>query len=264
MEHGQVITSSDADCCPPFKEAVTVTADSPIGDSASARLVNSIVEDPAGTFTEDGTAKTQLLAESDTVIPPLVAGDDNVIMQAAVDPADRMAGLQLTPVTSVGATRVKLAVCEAPFKLAVTAALCVLVSVPAVAVKVAVVAPGVTVTDAGTLKAALLLATATTLPPAGAAWLNVIVQVVEELAFTLAGLQDRPVTTMGATKVKLAVCVVPFKLALTVALCVVIGVPPAARKVAVIPPAGTVTDTGTVNHELLLARATALPPVGAA
>ena len=51
--------------------------------------------------------------------------------------------------------------------------------VPAVAVKVAAVEPAAIVTDAGTLKRALLLLRVTTEPPLGAATEVVTVQVVE-------------------------------------------------------------------------------------
>ena len=44
----------------------------------------------------------------------------------------------------------------------------------------------------------------------------------------------------------------------------VVNVPAVAVKVAEVAAAGTVTEAGTVRAELLLARVTVLPPVGAA
>jgi hypothetical protein len=64
------------------------------------------------------------------------------------------------------------------------------VTVAAVAVKAADVAPAGTVTDAGTGSAAALLDdNATVLPPAGAGALNVTIQVVEAPAVRLEGAQ---------------------------------------------------------------------------
>lgn len=70
-----------------------------------------------------------------------------------------------------------------------TVAVWLLVIVPAVAVKVAVVAPEATVTEAGTLTAALLLESDTTAPPVGAACVIVTVQVDVLPELTVAGLQ---------------------------------------------------------------------------
>ena len=52
----------------------------------------------------------------------------------------------------------------------------------AVALKVAVVAPADTVTEAGTVSRALLLASVTLEPPAGAVWVRVTVQVLTAIA----------------------------------------------------------------------------------
>ena len=80
----------------------------------------------------------------------------------------------------------------------------------------------------------------------------------------LVGLQDRPVTSMGATRVRLAVWEELFSVAVRVALWVVVNVAAVAVKVAEVAAAGTMTEAGTVRAELLLARVTVLPPVGAA
>jgi len=67
-------------------------------------------------------------------------------------------------------------------------ALCELEIVPAVAVKVTVVAPAATVTELGTANALLLLERLTTVPPLGAASESVTVQVVDVPEPTLVGL----------------------------------------------------------------------------
>jgi hypothetical protein len=89
----------------------------------------------------------------------------------------------------------------------------------AVAVKVAVVAPDCTSTEAGTVKAETrLLDSATVVPPAGAAFETVTVQGVEAEAVRLALPHCSDVMvigTMGATSERLAVVLTPFKLAVT-------------------------------------------------
>ena len=79
-------------------------------------------------------------------------------------------------------------------------ALALLLIVPVVAVKVAEVAAAATVTDAGTVKVELVFDRVTLAPPAGAAWVRVTVQVLEELWPRLVGLQDRVETVTGATR----------------------------------------------------------------
>jgi hypothetical protein len=59
----------------------------------------------------------------------------------------------------------------------------------AVALKVAVVAPAVTVTEAGTVSRALLLASVTAEPPLGAAWVSVTVHVLMARALSAVGEQ---------------------------------------------------------------------------
>ena len=77
-------------------------------------------------------------------------------------------------------------------------------------------------------------------------------------------MQARAVTSMGATRVRLAVWVELFKVAVTVALWVVVKVPAVAVKLAEVAEAATVTEAGTVRAELLLDNVTVLPPLGAA
>jgi len=93
-------------------------------------------------------------------------------------------------------------------------------TVPAVAVKLAVVAPAATVTDPGTGKAALLEESATADPPAGAAWDKLTVQ-VEVFPDAIAdGEHCRLETdvTVGAVTVTVAVCEEPLFVAVRVAV----------------------------------------------
>ena len=75
-----------------------------------------------------------------------------------------------------------------------------------VAVKVAVVAPASTVTDAGTWAAAVLLdVKLTAAPPAGAGAFKVTVPVDDTPPCTVAGLMLTPLSAAGAVTVKVAV-----------------------------------------------------------
>ena len=88
----------------------------------------------------------------------------------------------------------------------------------AVALKVAVVAPAATVTDAGTVSEALLLASVTLDPPVGAFWVSVTVQVLTALCPRLAGSQATPETSTGASRLIVAVLELLPRVAVTVAL----------------------------------------------
>jgi len=76
--------------------------------------------------------------------------------------------------------------------------------------KVAVVLPGATVTDAGTLAAPLLLESETDAPPAGAARLRVTVPVAEVPPMTLEGLTEIAETVAEGVIVSAVLVVVPL------------------------------------------------------
>ena len=89
------------------------------------------------------------------------------------------------------------------------------------AVKVVEVALAGTVTEgAETGRRVLLLASPTTIPPFGAALFNVTVQLVTAPEFSVVGLQvsDDRISCWDATRLMLAVCDAPFRLAVKVAL----------------------------------------------
>ena len=88
----------------------------------------------------------------------------------------------------------------------------------AVALKVAVVAPAATVTDAGTVSEALLLARITLDPPVGAVWVSVTVQTLVALCPRLVGLQATPETRTGASRLMAAVFELVLRVEVTVAL----------------------------------------------
>jgi len=80
-----------------------------------------------------------------------------------------------------------------------------LVRVPVVAVKVAVVAAAATVTEAGTVSAVVLLDSVTEAPPVGAAFVRVTVHVEEPFEERLVGLQASVDINTGAVRLTVAV-----------------------------------------------------------
>jgi len=124
--------------------------------------------------------------------------------------------------------------------------------------------PAGTVTAAGTVSAATLLDTVTLAPPAGASWFRVTVHVLEEFCPRLVGLQLSDEISTGATKLMLAVLATPLRLAVRVAVWLVAIAPAVAVNVVEVDPAGTVTEAATGITVALLARSTAVPPLGAA
>ena len=87
----------------------------------------------------------------------------------------------------------------------------------AVAVKVAVVAPAATVTEAGTVSSVLLLESVTAAPPERAGWVVVTVQELVALWPRLVGVQTTEDTSTGASRLMAAVCELLLKDAVTVA-----------------------------------------------
>jgi hypothetical protein len=89
---------------------------------------------------------------------------------------------------------------------------------PAVALKVALAVPDAIVTDAGTVRAVLLLASVTVEPAAGAGCVNVTVQVLTSPWPVVFGLHTRSEINPGAIRLILAV----FELAPNVAVSVAV------------------------------------------
>lgn len=173
-------------------------------------------------------------------------------------------GVQLTLDTCIEAVTVIVVFRAVPDADAVTVTAVLFATVPALAIKVAVLEPAATVTDAGTVKALLLSEIATLTPPLGALLLNVTVQVLIPPANTLGEAQLSPVNVMGATNAREKTCELPFRLAVICAVWSALMLPAVAVKFAVVAPAGTVTIPGTINAVLLAVRLTFVPALGAA
>ena len=85
-----------------------------------------------------------------------------------------------------------------------------------VATNVVLVAPALTMTEAGAVRVALVFESVTAVPPAGAAFDSVIVHVVEALWPMLAGLQASDDTLSEPMRLTVAVPVAPVLLRVTV------------------------------------------------
>ena len=133
-----------------------------------------------------------------------------------------------------------------------------------VSVKVAVVLPAVTLTEAGTGAAeVLLLDSVITVPPVGAVPDRVTVPCDAVPPLTEVGIRLRELKVGGAT-VNVAVFDAPPKVAVMVTEVEEETAAVVIVKVAVVPPSAMVTDAGTVAADvLLLDSVTTVPPVGA-
>jgi len=120
-----------------------------------------------------------------------------VTVQVVDAPELTLVGLQASAETRVGATKLTVAVWEEPpLRLEITVADWFVVMVPAVAMKVAELAPADTVTDVGTVSTALLSDTVTATGEETAS-LKLTVQLVEAPEAKVPGLQLSDATLSG-------------------------------------------------------------------
>ena len=158
----------------------------------------------AAIVTDVGTVSVALVFVRLTLAPPVGAGLLIVTLQVLEELGPRLVGLQVSVETSIGATRFTVVLAELLLYVAVTVALELLAMVVVVVLNVAEVAAAVTVTDAGTVRVALVLVRTTLAPPVGAAWVKVTVQVLEAFGPRLVGLQASEETRTGATRLTVA------------------------------------------------------------
>jgi hypothetical protein len=130
-------------------------------------------------------------------------------------------------------------------------------TLPAVALKLALLCPTAMVTAAGTERLALSLDSAM-LKVEAAACVLVTVQTALALLVRVVVAQLRLLNWAAAAKVRMAVRFCPFSVAVTVAVPLVLIVDALAENVAVLDPTATVTLAGTVTVGLLLANAMAV------
>lgn len=225
---------------------------------------------PADTVTLDGTVATEvLLLESVTTAPPEGAAAVRVTVPVELFPPLTLVGLRVNEerVTVPAGVMVNVACCELLPSVAVITAVVVLLTDVVVTVNVADVEPDGTVTLLGTLADELLLLKLTTLPPDGAAALNVTVPVELFPPTTLVGFNDTEETVgppLGGVMVSEACCELLPNVAVITAVVVVVTEVVVTVNEALVLPAATVTLLGTLADELLLESETTDPPEGAA
>lgn len=246
----------------PLAAAVTVTTVFVETTPAVAEKAAPVA--PAATVMEAGIVSDALLSESATTRPPAGAATFRVTVQEVVPPEVTEVGAQESVLGMESGVTVTEAVLEAPLLFAVTTTAVLEETAPAVARNKALVDPAATVTEAGTVSAALLSESATTRPPVGAAALRVTVQEVVPPAVTEAGIQERLLGMGSGVTVTEAVLEVPLPVAVTVTAVLVETAPAVAKNEALVDPAATVTEAGTESAVLLPESVTVKPPVGAA
>jgi hypothetical protein len=124
---------------------------------------------PSATDTEAGIVNRALLSDRATVLPLGGAGWFKVTVQVPDALEFIVLELHVREDASMGATKLMSMLWEPPFSVPVMVAHWVVVTAPRFALKVAEVLFAGTVRDAGTVKAELLLESATVVPPCGAA-----------------------------------------------------------------------------------------------
>jgi hypothetical protein len=169
---------------------------------------------PAGTATVAGTVAAACELARDTETPPLPAAALSVTVPVAEPPLVTDAGAMVSPLRAAcgGFTVSGAVLLLPPLHDAVSITDVEVVTVPAVVVKLADVAPDGTVTVEGTVAAPvfeLVSATDTPAPPAGA--VRVTVPVAEAPLVTDAGATVSPLSVAaGALTVRLAVLLAPL------------------------------------------------------
>jgi hypothetical protein len=259
---GAAVRLTDAVVDAPFAVAVTVTG--VVAETVPAVAVKAAVALAAATVTEAGTVRTALLPERATSSPPAGATLFRVKVQVVAAPDETVAGEQLSVEGTIGATRLSVAVAVVLLRLALSTAVLSTVMVDTEAVKLAVEAPAVTVTEAGVVTRALLSERAMTIPPKGAGPFSATVHAVDEAETSEVGVQVSELGVSVSVKLIEEVFVLPFNAAVTIAVWAVEMVPAVALNVPVVAPAAIDSEAGTVRIALSSDRATTLPPAGAA
>jgi hypothetical protein len=130
--------------------------------------------------------------------------------------------------------------------------------------KLALVDPSGTVTEAGVVSRTLLSDKKTNEPPLGAALLRLIAQLAVALDPSVEGVHPMDETLTGATRFKLALREMPFSVAVTVAVWSVVTAAVLTVKLAAKKPVGTSSEVGVTKIGLLSLRETIRPPAVAA
>ena len=243
----------------PFQVAVT-SAETFALTAAAALAVKTAVDFPAEIVTDEGTVTAVLPLDRFTLVA-LVATFDRATVQVELPGAVNVSGVhvRLPSTTGAGALRVRVAVLDAPFQVAVSSAEAFAVTADeALAVNVALDFAAGIVTDDGTVTAALPLDRLTLVIPV-ATFVRATMQVELPGGVKVAGMHVRLPSTggAGALSARVAVFAVPFKVAVSSAEPFALTAAAAlAVNVALDVPVPIVSDAGTVTAALPLDRLT--------
>jgi len=260
------LTPSEITCTPNCKAnvsatppalAVRVAVCAVLTEEAAAMKLT--VVDPDCTVTEFGTVTAESLLDRLTAKPQVAAAEFRVTVQLSV-PAPEIDPLTQVMPVNIGISGVvpvwpdafncKANVSAAPPALAVRVAVCAVLTGETAAVKLAVVDPGCTVTEAGTVTAESLLDRLTVKPPLAAVEFNATVQLsiadpVAPLKAQLSDVNSTLVVAFSSVPVPLSPTT---KVPSAVALLAIVNWPasapiPVGTKFTLmlyVPPAGTV------------------------
>ena len=230
-------------------------------------MANVPVVAAAATVTDAGAVRVgEALFVSVTTAPPAGAACETDTVQVVLPFDVSDVCVQEKPVRVDWVCSDTLAVAVVPLSVPVRVATWLDDTVPVEIVKVPLVAPAATVTDAGTVRVGeALFVRATTRPPAGAACEIVAVHVVLPFDVSDVCVHEKPAIVTWVCSDTVAVAVVPLYVPVRVAVWLDDTVPVEIVNVPLVAPAATVTDAGTVRvGEALFVNVTTAPPAGAA
>jgi hypothetical protein len=238
---------------PALSDAVIVAF--PSASIVPADTVKDALDPPEVTSTDVGTDKSALSVDSLTDRLPVL---ESVTVQFARSPLCNDVVEHVSDVIMTALVNENVADREDPFNDAVTVAIWSMgTTAPTFAVKVALVAPEATETDAGTDSNALLLATATVPPPVLD---RVTVHVVAPPTETVVGEQASDVMVIGMLKMSVVALEEPFSIAVIVADWSPVAPLTAMRNVTLVVGGGTGNTAGAVTDGWLLVMVTFPPP----
>jgi hypothetical protein len=231
--------------------------------TGSVLTVKVAVVHAAGMVTLDGTIAAELLLDRNTTIPPAGAGPSSVTVPVEEPPPVTPDGLNVSDI-SVGGTMTIDADWVTPLFAAKMLTEEDVATAAVVAVNVALVAPAGTVIEDDTAATEeSLLDKEIARPLLGAGPLRLTVPTEELPPVSLAGVIETDMRVGGRT-VRAAVWFIPLEAAVMTTEVDALTAEVATANVALVAPAGTVTESGTAATEgSLLDKETTVPPLGA-
>jgi hypothetical protein len=233
--------------------------------TATVSIVKPADVAPCDIATESGVVTLADEPASVTTAPPLGAGPFIVAVQKVDAPDATLTRLHTKDVSvGSGGDSVIITLRDAPFSVAVTVRVTLLVTALAITVKLPVVDPAGTAADPGVVRYDPLSVSPTVTPPDGVARLNVTVHVEFAAPLSVVGLHTKDVSVgSGGDSVIVTLRDAPLNVAITV-LVRALGTSIAVTiKFAVLDPAVTTTDPGVVRYDPLSVSSTVTPPEGA-